>query len=67
VIDVFSPKDISQTSARGRRKKTINQKLPGTASNQKTAGFLRQLSKIKNPAARAAQKAGGQGRPPESQ
>jgi hypothetical protein len=31
----------------GRRKKAMIQKLPGSARIQKTAGFFRQLSKIK--------------------
>jgi hypothetical protein len=46
VIEVFSPKDMNHTMARGSKKKTINQKLPGIARNQKTAGFFRQLSKV---------------------
>ena len=45
MIDVFSAKDISHTIAKGKRKKAINQKLPGSASIQKTVGFFRQLSK----------------------
>src|SRR5688572_32476254 len=46
MIEVFSPKDMIHTMPKGSRKKTINQKLPGIARIQKTAGFFRQLSKV---------------------
>jgi len=34
------------TMPKGSKKKTINQKLPGIAKIQKTAGLFRQLSKV---------------------
>jgi hypothetical protein len=47
MIDVFSAKDIIHTIPRGSKKNANNQKLPGLARIQKTAGFFRQLSKRK--------------------
>src|SRR5215216_1556156 len=46
MTEVFSAKDMAQTSPKGSRKKATIQKVPGSAKIQKTAGFLRQLSKI---------------------
>src|SRR5215213_2983303 len=46
MTEVFSAKDMAQTSPKGSKKKATIQKVPGSAKIQNTAGFLRQLSKI---------------------
>jgi hypothetical protein len=47
-MDVFSAKDMTQTRPNGSRKNATIQNVPGSAKIQKTAGFFRQLSKMRN-------------------